>query len=314
MSELIKCKACSKEFESEGSLHKHLKAHKLRMAAYYQKYYPRFDGYDDKIIKFKSKRYYFETDFNSRRNLKLWLTKQPENIAKDYCRNKLADRIKEKDIKYSPTEVELRSLMFPPITYLHKLFGNYYRFCEKELGLKNKYTIFPKRIYTNDFHKEERKIFVDTREQKPLKFDLPIEVKTLNFGDYAFSHEQNSCNTYIERKSIGDFVGTLSGGLERFEKEIVRSMENDAYLIILIEDSLDNCKSFPYLPHVSKKIKATPEFIFHNVRSLIQKYPTIQFLFVNGRKEASRVVQRIFSCKCFHQKIDLQLAYDAKIL
>ena len=314
MNDSIKCKACQKEFESEGSLHKHLKVHKLRMAAYYQKYYPRYDKYDNKIIKFKSKRYYLETDFNSRRNLKLWLTKQPDDVAKAYCKDKLSERIKLKKIEYTPTEVELRSLMSPPITYLHKVFGNYYDYCEKELGLKNKYKIFPKRIFTDELHGEDKKIFVDTREQKPLKFDLPIEVKTLNFGDYAFSHEENSCNTYIERKSIGDFVGTLSGGYERFEKEIIRSVENKAYLIILVEDGLDNCKSFNYLPHVSKKIRATPEFVFHNVRTLIQKYPTIQFLFVNGRKEASRVVQRIFACKCFHQKIDLQLAYDAKIL
>jgi hypothetical protein len=314
MSKPAKCKACEKEFESEGSLHKHLKVHKLRMAAYYQEYYPRHDKYDGKIIKFKSKRYYFETDFNSRRNLKLWLTKQPEDIAKAYCKDKLLERIELKNIEYTPTEVELRSLMSPPITYLHKLFGNYYNFCEKELGLKNKYKIFPKHIYSEEPLGKGEKIFVDTREQKPLRFDLPIEVKTLNFGDYAFSNEENSCNTYIERKSIGDFVGTLSGGYERFEKEIIRSVENKAYLIILVEDGLDNCKSFNYLPHVSKKIRATPEFVFHNVRSLIQKYPTIQFLFVNGRKEATRVVQRIFTCKCFHQKIDLQLAYDAKIL
>ena len=313
MSDLIKCKVCGKEFESEGSLHKHLKVHKLRMAAYYQKYYPRHDKYDNKIIKFKSKKYYFETDFNSRRNLKLWLTKQPENIAKSYCKDKFLKRIEEKNIGYAPSEVELRSLMFPPITYLNKLFGNYYNFCE-ELGLKNKYKIFPKHIYADNAPSKDKKIFIDTREQKPLKFDLPIEIKTLNFGDYAYSHEENSCNTYIERKSISDFVGTLSGGYERFEKEIIRSVENDAYLIILVEDSLDNCKSFNYLPHVSKKIRATPEFVFHNVRELIQKYPTIQFLFVNGRKEASRIIQRIFSCKCFHKKVDLQLAYDAKVL
>ena len=33
----FKCKACGKEFETERRLHGHLKAHKLRVAANYQK-------------------------------------------------------------------------------------------------------------------------------------------------------------------------------------------------------------------------------------------------------------------------------------
>ena len=68
----FKCKACGKEFETERRLHGHLKAHKLRVAAYYQKYYPRYDLYNNKIIKFKSKDYYFSTDFNSSKFLILF--------------------------------------------------------------------------------------------------------------------------------------------------------------------------------------------------------------------------------------------------
>ena len=65
---------------------------------------------------------------------------------------------------------------------------------------------------------------------------------------------------------------------------------------------------------VFKKVKATPEFIFHRVRRISQKYPNVQFLFVDGRKEASRVIDRIFTSGCIHKKIDLQLAYDLKKL
>ena len=68
------------------------------------------------------------------------------------------------------------------------------------------------------------------------------------------------------------------------------------------------------MPHISKKIKATPEFIFHRVRNICQKYPHVQFLFVNGRKEASRVIERIFTSNCVHKKTDLQLAYDKRKL
>ena len=83
---------------------------------------------------------------------------------------------------------------------------------------------------------------------------------------------------------------------------------------MLIEDSLSRALSFNYLPYISRKIKATPEFIFKNTRDLIQEYPNIQFLFVNGRKESSRMVELIFTSGCFYKQIDLQLAYDTKIL
>lgn len=106
----------------------------------------------------------------------------------------------------------------------------------------------------------------------------------------------------------------MSGGYERFINEIKRAEENNAYLVILVEDNISNALNFKFLKHISKKIKATPEFIFHRVRNLIQRYPFIQFVFVKGRKEASRVVNKIFVSGCVHKKIDLQLAYEIKLL
>ena len=124
-----------------------------------------------------------------------------------------------------------------------------------------------------------------------------------------------TCNCYIERKSLADFISTLSTlNYERFCREIERAGEQDANLIILVEESLSKALSFPFLPHISKKIKATPEFVFHNVRQLIQEYPSIQFLFVKGMQESSRLIQRIFICGGMHKEIDLQLAYDMKLL
>ncbi len=311
---MIACQACNKEFESDGSLHKHLRAHKMRMAEYYQKYFPRYDLHDKKIIKFKSKQFYFEADFNTKTNLKKWMKEQPEDVAKKYCDDFITNRIETRDLKYAPTEVELRTIMSPPTLFLDNILNGYYEYCSNK-GLINRFKSIPTEGLirrTEDMGNEV--IYVDTREQKPLKFKIPIEVKTLNFGDYTFSNAKASGNTYIERKSISDFIGTMSGGFERFKKEIERSIEKDAYLIILVEDILTNCMSFNYLPHVSKKIKATPEFVFHNVRQLIQEYPSIQFLFVKGRRESSRLIQRIFICGGMHKEIDLQLAYDMKLL
>ena len=308
------CQACEKAFETERQLHAHLKAHGLLMVEYYQKYFPRYDLHDNKIIKFKNKKQYLSADFNTRTNLRLWLKDLPKKEREEYCTSVLKNRKKEKELIYTPTQVELRTIMSPPIQYYEQEFGNYYRFCA-DLGYKNKFNHFSDIVSDPEYDKPEYTILVDTREQVPLKFPKrQTQVMTLKFGDYTFSSKQATCNCYIERKSLSDFIGTMSGGYERFINEIERAQEAEAYLVVLVEDTLQNALSFPYLPHISKKIKATPEFIFHRVRNLAQKYPMVQFLFVKGRRESSRVVEKIFTSRCVHEKIDLQLAYDQKVL
>ena len=100
------CRCCGKEFETEKQLHGHLRAHSLRMVGYYQKFYPRYDLYDGKIIKFKNKKQYFDSDFNSRRNLGLWLKSRDEKEAQEYCSlEKVARQMKKpnshKNIRFS---------------------------------------------------------------------------------------------------------------------------------------------------------------------------------------------------------------------
>ena len=311
----IICKACGKEFETERQLHAHIKVHNLRVVEYYQKYYPRHDLYDNKIIKYKNKEQYFSTDFNSKTNLKMWLKNSKDEDAKSYCKNLLVERKEKKDLKYTPTQVEMRTVMTPPIQYYDELFGGYYSFCES-LGFENKYQKTSDITIGKEYEKPQYSIHIDTREQMPLNFNnYKTEIKTLSVGDYTFSEPKLTCNCYIERKSLADFISTLSvKNFERFEREIQRAKTMDANLIVLVEDTLANALSFKYLPHISKKIKVTPEYIFHNVRLLIQKYPHIQFLFVNGRKESKRVIQKIFFSGCAYKKIDLQYAYDQKVL
>ena len=309
----FKCKACDKEFDTERQLHGHFKAHGLRVTSYYQKYYPRYDLFDNKIIKFKSKNYYFSNDFNTRLNQRKWLEKQPPSEAKEYLTNLLIKRKKEKKLKFSPCQVELRTLMTPSILTFEKILGDYYKTC-LHLGFDNKYEPCSKVEATASL-KEEHKIYIDTREKDPLKFNIPYESHGLKFGDYTLNDKDLTCNCYIERKSLSDFISTLSTlNYERFCREIERAKAQDAYLVVLVEDTLANALSFPYLPFISKKIKATPEFIFHNVRKIIQAYSHVQFLFVKGRKESVRVSEKIFLSKCIYKKIDLQLAYDKGIL
>ena len=66
----------------------------------------------------------------------------------------------------------------------------------------------------------------------------------LDYGDYSFSSSEASCKAFIERKAVGDFLATISGGYERFEREIKRSIEDDANLIIIIEQKLSSVLYF----------------------------------------------------------------------
>jgi hypothetical protein len=311
---MVECKICKAFFEDDKSLHHHLKAHKLHVFEYYQTTSPRYDLYDKNLILFKNKKQYFETDFNSAKNMRLWLDQQLPEKRIDYLKNILLKRRDEKSLIYTLSQIELRSLKIPGLKYYNKVFENYYTFCES-LGFKNKYS-FPKKVaIKNIFEDSAAKIYIDTREQLPLEFDCPSEVKTLKFGDYAFSLSEKAGRCYVERKSLNDFIGTLSGGFERFENEIIRAKEAGAYLVILIEDDLNNALRFNTLEHLYKKgMKVTPEYIFHNVRQLIQKYDHIQFLFVKNRQEASQMIKKLFSNQNQVKKMDLQFHYDMGVL
>lgn len=286
----------------------------MRQAEYYQEQESRHDLFDGSVIKFKNKEQYLSTDFNSKANLKKWLESLSKEEAYKYCKDILEKRKEKKGLIYAPTQVELRSIMIPPVSYLNGVFGGYYEECER-MGFKNKH-VYPsgKMVYSSTYG-EDYKIYVDTREQRPLSFKRQSEIKTLKFGDYAFSCDKSTCNCYIERKSISDLIGTLSGGFERFCREIERAWAAEANFIVLVEESLDNCLKFNELSTVYKKqTRVTPDYIFRNVRDIIQKYPFVQFLFVHGRGVASEVVEKLFTCGCGYKNIDLQLAYDLKRL
>jgi len=307
------CKVDGKEFKDEKSLHLALKGYGLNKVKYYQTYYTRRDLLTNELINFKTKEQYLASDFNDKNNMKKWLKEQPLEKTQEYCKELLIKRKQNKNLTYSPTQVELRTIMAPSIIFYNKIFKDYYNICSS-IGLENKF-IHPNLIDNQFKNKLSQKdiIYVDTREQSWLKFDVPFEIKTLSFGDYACSND--NCNCFIERKSLSDFISTLSvKNYDRFKNEINKALNNNSYIIVMVEETLSNALSFKYLPHISKKIKATPEYIFHNVRELLQNYNNLQFLFVDGRKEMTRIIEAIFSSKCFYKKIDLQLAYDMKVL
>ena len=312
---MVKCKECSKNFVGERNLHSHLKVHKLKIKDYYHKYFPRRDKYDNQLINFTNKENYFSSDFNNKNNLKKWLSTVNPSTAKSYFKGFLVERKKKKDLEFAPSQVELRSLMSPSVGYYEELFGDYAELC-RSIGLELKYkkNNSPMSYIPDD--EKKYKIYIDSREHQPLEIlDYPTEVRGLKYGDYCLSNKELTCNCYIERKSIQDLIGTLSGGYERFCNEIERSEEEGANLIILVENDLSSSLAFNKLKRTYKKgVRTNPKHIFHNIRSVIQEYPNIQFLFVKDRIESVRVMKRIFFSNCEYKDIDLQLAYDSKTL
>lgn len=303
------CKICGpdKHYVSEDEFHSHLKTHKISRESYYTTYFPRRDLLTDEPIPFKNKEHYFSHSFLSKENLSAWLTSQPAEVQREFCKSCLVERKARKGILYSPSQVETRSVMMPAVSYMEKVF-DYYSLCS-ELGLINKYRHCDNLLSHNVFF-GEKIIFVDTREQKPLRFTWDSEPKKLDYGDYAFVNEAWTGKCHIERKSATDFIGTLGIGLDRFKREIERAGEDSASLIIVVEESLSLILKFNELLDLPDSIRATPEYIFNNVRELIQKYPFIQFLFVHGRSKAASAITKIFEYGNLHINYDLQCMYD----
>lgn len=82
-------------------------------------------------------------------------------------------------------------------------------------------------------------IVIDTREQTPWSFDpgqARTFVNTLKTGDYALVGDGDFA---IERKSLDDFLGTVSSGWERFLREIGR-MDSFVAKVIIVEGDYES--------------------------------------------------------------------------
>ena len=115
-------------------------------------------------------------------------------------------------------------------------------------------------VITNAF-----KIIVDNREQAPWRFSgitdersgypliIPLVTnKSLATGDYSIEGLGHLIT--VERKSVGDFRGSVTAERERFEREMER-MANMRYADVVIEGSwADLTKPGQYSTSVSPKV------------------------------------------------------------
>lgn len=79
-------------------------------------------------------------------------------------------------------------------------------------------------------------IWIDQREKRSVvpaqleNLKVPIEYKTLDVGDYVVSGKENLC---VERKEIGDYVGSLVSG--RLNNELYQMSFNHPSAMIVVE-------------------------------------------------------------------------------
>ena len=78
------------------------------------------------------------------------------------------------------------------------------------------------------------RLVCDTREQAPFRFEgcpCTVEAGTLEAGDYSLAGFER--RVAVERKSLADLVGCLSGERERFQRELARLRGYDSAAVVV---------------------------------------------------------------------------------
>ena len=298
-----KCKECGAEFDSEKSLHAHLKAHKMYVADYYVKHYPRFNKLNGNPLPFKKKEEYFENDFINRSQLVKWCDTAPVAEVKEYIIELGKRRIDRKKYKNAPFYLELLKRQLPDLDVYKKHFGTYTKACEAMGAKPIFYKGMPKEFY-NDVDVE---VLVDTREQQPLKFPKS-QILKLDFGDYTLGGN-NFSNTFVDRKSAGDFLSTFGGQVDRFRREMQRCVELDSYMYIVVEKPLATIEK----EAIFAKGRRAPKlgWVFSNLISVQHEFAGhCQFVFTNSRAHSEEIIPKLLYLGDKLWNVDVQYFLD----
>lgn len=135
--------------------------------------------------------------------------------------------------------------------------------------------------------KLSRLIVIDTREQTPWRFDGHDQVRCkLGEGDYSLEGLEHI--VVIERKTIADFVQTVTRGRERFLRELERLRDNVRRSYVFIEADLDDIieRKYPGVVVPAVPIGAMLAFSF--------RYG-VHFQFCKNAFYAERLALRLFT-------------------
>jgi hypothetical protein len=302
------CLECDKQFDSERSLHAHIKKHDMFLHDYFVKHFSRRNLLTNELLPFKNKDSYFDCDFCSIDELYKWCELGNQEVVKNYIKDKLATRIESRNLNFAPNEIELFTSFLPSIDIYKKFFKSYTYLCA-ELNIKPMFAEkLPDYFWDDDFVKD-LVILTDTREQEPLFFKNQ-KVQKLDVGDYAILDHFDY--TFVDRKSEQDFKSTLSkDNLNRFKRELDRCRSMGCYLFVVVDADLKN------LDETNKKSahKANMKYIYHNMRLLQHEYrDCCQFVFSGSRLNSEYIIPRILKSGKSIWNVDLQHFLNKKNL
>jgi hypothetical protein len=263
----------------------HIKKHDMMLGDYYVKHYQRRNKLTGELLPFKNCKEYFEKDFSQPGQLKEWCQKNSDHEVREYILKLLKKRISDKELDYGPTNLELISSGLPSVDTYKKYFGSYTNACKMCNVKPLLYKQLPKSFF-NDFSK--KKILIDTREQKPLTFPVSEKHK-LDIGDYAVGASDYNY-TYVDRKSFGDFCGTVTTGYSRFCRELDRCESLGAYMFIVVEISFRGIEG--YNKRGYKRFNL--DYVCHNMREIQKKYKeSCQFIFAGSREFSQELIPKL---------------------
>ena len=130
-------------------------------------------------------------------------------------------------------------------------------------------------------------LLIDTREQTPLDFSTHADRfqhiirSTLKEGDYSVYVPGDNRKIAFERKSLGDLVGTLIKGRDRFKRELDRLRPYD-YVCLLIEATYQEVSS-PY-----SFSRVNPSSVLGTLQSIQLQYG-IDVVFAGSRRHSVEI-------------------------
>ena len=311
------CAIDNTEHASLEALHAYIKtAYRVGQKTYWTSYHPRKDLLTGESIPFKDAEQYLAADFTGRVSLKKWLATQPRGVGLTWAEEWLVKRKEAKGLVYAPSQVELRTLVTPTMSYFESVAadkGGYYGITNA-LGFKPRYTRAPL-VFTP--LPRNAIIIRDSREQRPINLPCTTQTGALDVGDYAIAQSDYDTGTRIERKSLADFCSSVSGrkvarksgddsAFARLERELARAAEANLYVVMMVEAPLNHVYAISKMPH-TRHIKASPEYLLHQLRDLLTRYPlSFQAVFVDGRTAMAEKMIRVFQLGAQVREIDLQ--------
>lgn len=131
-------------------------------------------------------------------------------------------------------------------------------------------------------------IYIDTREQKPLKFTGHKTInRKLDEGDYNTPELLDKI--VIERKSLQDLYGSIIQDHARFKREILRAKDKNKQFFIFIEGTLEE---FYFLNWSDREYKIKPQTLQKIILTMKERYD-LTFVECKTRTEMSKKIVQL---------------------